>query len=140
MLIRSQTTTPFQIVCECSLYTQVIFKSMRVADDFFLTYSEHKWAKHPITLTMLRLLSSKAQGCKDYRRPSKPCHIGIHWIALAEHSDEYLCARVSIIFSDFCKIILAKLASSSIRVNRREVYLSRGICNRKYRPIIAIKR
>ena len=35
---------------------------------------------------MLRLLSSKAQGCKNFRKTSKPCHVGIHWIALAEYS------------------------------------------------------
>ena len=35
---------------------------------------------------MLRLLSSKAQGHKDFWKQSKPCHIGIHWRALAEYS------------------------------------------------------
>ena len=35
LFIRSQTTTPLQIFCELSLYSQVIFKSMRVADDTF---------------------------------------------------------------------------------------------------------
>ena len=33
MLIRSQTTTLLQIFYELLLYSQVIFKSMRVADD-----------------------------------------------------------------------------------------------------------
>ena len=35
-----------------------------------------------LTLPMLRLLSSKAQGCKDFQKPSKPCRVGIHRIAL----------------------------------------------------------
>ena len=35
MLIRSQTTTLLQIFYELSLYSQVIFKSMKVADDTF---------------------------------------------------------------------------------------------------------
>ena len=35
MLIKSQTTTLFQIVCELVLYPEVIFKSMRVAGDVF---------------------------------------------------------------------------------------------------------
>ena len=39
-----------------------------------------------LNLQMLRLLSSKAQGCKDFWKPSKPCFVGIHWIALAEYS------------------------------------------------------
>ena len=39
-----------------------------------------------LTIVMLRLLSSKAQGCKDFRKLSKPCHVGIHRLALAEYS------------------------------------------------------
>ena len=37
-------------------------------------------------LTLPRLLSSKAQGCKDFCKTSKPCHAGIHSKALAEYS------------------------------------------------------
>ena len=33
MLIRRQTTSILQILCEISLHSQVIFKSMKVADD-----------------------------------------------------------------------------------------------------------
>ena len=47
---------------------------------------------------MLRLLSFKAQRREDFSSQSKPCHIGIHWIALAEDLYEYLCAMVSVIF------------------------------------------
>ena len=36
-----------------------------------------------LTLPMLRLLSSKVQGQKDFRKPSKPSHVGIQGIALA---------------------------------------------------------
>ena len=39
-----------------------------------------------LTLPMLRLLLSKGKGCRDFLKPSKPCHVGIHWIALAENS------------------------------------------------------
>ena len=28
----------------------------------------------------------KAQECKDSCKPSKPCHVGIHWKALTERS------------------------------------------------------
>ena len=35
MLIRSRTTTLHQIFCELLLHSQVIFKSMKVADDTF---------------------------------------------------------------------------------------------------------
>ena len=37
-----------------------------------------------LTLPMLRLLSSKPQGCKGFRKPSKPCCVGINGIALTE--------------------------------------------------------
>ena len=39
-----------------------------------------------LTLPMFRLLSSKAQGHKDFWKPSKPCLVGIHMKALAEYS------------------------------------------------------
>ena len=38
-----------------------------------------------ITLLMLRLLSSKAQGRKYFRKPLETCHVGIYWKALGEY-------------------------------------------------------
>ena len=38
-----------------------------------------------LTLPMLRLLLSKAQERKDFQKTSKPCHVGVHWKALAEY-------------------------------------------------------
>ena len=38
-----------------------------------------------LTFPMLRLQSSKAKGRKHFWKPSKPCHVGIHWKALVEH-------------------------------------------------------
>ena len=38
-----------------------------------------------LTFPMLRLLSFKAQECNNFLTP-KPCHVGIHWIALVEYS------------------------------------------------------
>ena len=35
---------------------------------------------------LLLLLSSKAQGRKDFWNPSEPCHVGIHWKALPKYS------------------------------------------------------
>ena len=29
--------------------------------------------------------ASKAQGRKDLQKSSKPCHVGTHWIAVAEY-------------------------------------------------------
>ena len=45
MLIRSQTTT-LLIFCEILLCSQVIFKSMKVADDTFQRNSECQWVKY----------------------------------------------------------------------------------------------
>ena len=39
-----------------------------------------------LTLPMLKQLPSKAQGCKEFGKSSKPCHLEIHGIALAEFS------------------------------------------------------
>ena len=67
------------------------------------------------TLSMLRLLSFKSQKRKNLWKPSKPCHVGVHWKALAEYS------QMSTHLPGFAKFflnhfVLAKLATSSIRV------------------------
>ena len=54
---------------------QILFLSER--------FHQHCQIVDRLTLQMLRLLSSKAQWCKDFRKPSKPCHAGIYWIAPA---------------------------------------------------------
>ena len=43
--------------------------------------------KKCLILSMLRLLSSKGQGQKYFEKSSKPCHVGIYWITIAEYSD-----------------------------------------------------
>ena len=35
---------------------------------------------------LLRLLSSKGKGCKDFCKPSKSCHAGVDIIAISEYS------------------------------------------------------
>ena len=39
-----------------------------------------------LTFPMLRRLSSKAQGRNFFWKPSKPCNVGIRWIAFTEYS------------------------------------------------------
>ena len=59
-----------------------------------------------LTLPMRRPLSSKAQGRKEFWKPSEPCHVGIHWKALAEYSQmSTMCYRVSVILQGFCIIL-----------------------------------
>ena len=66
-----------------------------------------------LTFPMLRLHFSKAQ---DIGKASKPGHVGIHWIALAEYSQmsTHLCQGFSHFLHQF---VIAELANSSIRVN-----------------------
>ena len=75
---------------------------------------------------MLMLLSSKAQGCKDWL--SKTCHVGIHWKALAEYSQ--MSTHVpgfQSFFRFFASIGLAKLTTSSIRVNHMVFEMGLGM-------------
>ena len=70
-----------------------------------------------LALPMLRLLSSKAQRCKYFWKPSKPCHVGTHWIALAKCSQMSTHMPGFQSFSSFLhRFEMAKLATSSIRV------------------------
>ena len=66
---------------------------------------------------MLRLLSFKAQGCKDFwkKTTSKLCHVSIYWKALAEYSQTHLPGLQPGFLHDF---VLAKVATSSIRVKK----------------------
>ena len=71
-----------------------------------------------LTLPMLRLFLSKAQEHIDLLKPSKPCHVGIHWIALAENS--YMSTHLPGFWSFFKFLhhfVLTNFATSSIRVD-----------------------
>ena len=74
-----------------------------------------------LTLSMLRLLLSEAQRCKDIRKSLKPCHVGMHWKAFAEYSQ--MSTNLSgfpSLFSFFLDhFLLTKLATSTIRVTRK---------------------
>ena len=70
-----------------------------------------------LILPMLRLVSSKAQWRKDFWKPSKPCHFGIHGKAL----DEFYQMSTHVpgfqsFFSFLRHFVTAKLATSSIMV------------------------
>ena len=74
-----------------------------------------------LTLPTLQLLLLRAQGPKDLCKPSKPCLVGIHWIALTEYSQ--MSTHVpgfQSLFSLFLhRLVSVKLAISSIRVKSR---------------------
>ena len=74
-----------------------------------------------LTLPMLRLLSSKAQGCKDFWKSPKPCHVGIHWKACIEYSQMSTHLPGFQSFSHFIGFshyfVLAKFATISLRDN-----------------------
>ena len=63
-----------------------------------------------LTLSMLRLLSSKAQERRQFFKPLKPCHVGIHWKALAESF---------LMSTNFPGFLSFSSADSSTRVNKK---------------------
>ena len=72
-----------------------------------------------LTLPMLRLRSSIGQESTDVWKPSKPCHIGIHWVALTECSQmsTHVPGFQSFFFRFLHHVVLATLATRNIRVN-----------------------
>ena len=79
-----------------------------------------------LTLPMLRLLLSKAQRWKNLWKQSKPCHVGIHWIALDEYSQMSTHMPGFRSFFRFLHhFVLAKWATSSIRVKACSAHLAR---------------
>ena len=78
-----------------------------------------------LILPMLRLLLLKAKGRKDSLKPPKPCHVGIHWIALPEYSQMSTYLPGFSYFPAFLhNFVLAKLATSSIRINLSIIFNS----------------
>ena len=69
---------------------------------------------------MLRLLSSKEQGCKDFWKSSKPFHVGIHWIFIPRVLFRWvpMCQGFNYFQGCLHQFLLAKLATSSTRVKR----------------------
>ena len=60
---------------------------------------------------------TKEQEGKVFLKPSKPCRLGIHWIALVEYSHMSTpYARVSVIFKVLASFRIGKLTTTSIRV------------------------
>ena len=143
LLIRTLQTTLLQIFCKMILNSQVIVKNSIDPDDnqheFIISLLQSikhtyihcvKIMKHDstaaiyLTLPMLWLLSSKLQGCKDFWKSSKPCHVGIHWIALNEYPRMRTHVPGFQSFSEFFHHLgLAKLATSSIRVKLKLTHL-----------------
>ena len=71
---------------------------------------------HIFTLPMLRLLSSKAQGRKEFWKPSKPSHIGIHWKEIPEFSQMSTHVPGIQVLGYLHHFVSGKLATSSIKV------------------------
>ena len=110
----------------CSKQTAATLYSTWINDRVSNTFINISWSwpflkltsfwLYPLTLPMLRLLSSKAQWRNDFWKPSKPCHVGIRWDALAEYF-QMSTHMLGFQFSGFLHhFVLAKLATTSIRV------------------------
>ena len=71
---------------------------------------------------MLRLLSSKGKGCKDFCKPSKSCHAGVHIIASSEYSQMNIHVPGLKFTGLLHYFVLAKLANTS-RLTRVNILL-----------------
>ena len=69
-----------------------------------------------LTLPMLRLLSSKPQGCKDFWKPSKSCHVSNHWKALPE------CFIMSTHVNWVSKVDISKILGSPVFSREATIY------------------
>ena len=85
-----------------------------------------------LTLTILRLTFVKSTRLQRFLKSSKPCHVGIHWIAFAEHSQMSThLPRFPSFFRFLHHFVMTKLATSSIRVKAPQTwahYLLRQTC------------
>ena len=68
--------------CECIIWMHKIrMLKMRLEKIYIINVNNQN-----LTLPMLRLLLSTAKGCKDFWKPSRPCHVGIHKLAFNDYS------------------------------------------------------
>ena len=142
MFIRILPTTLLQIFCENLLYFQVIFKSMKIADDTFLGNSECKWVnlrsrctvsyrqgnqKHIFhhlfhslwTFLMRRLLLSEAEWWKIFEKHINPVMlVFIRELPLSTLRLVPICLGFSHFSGFLHHFVLAKFSTSSIRVQR----------------------
>ena len=76
-----------------------------------------------LTLPVLRHFLTKDKGYTDFWKTSKPCHVGIHWKALAEYSRMNNHApRFQSFFRFSYHFVSVKLATSSIKDKMAEHY------------------
>ena len=62
-----------------------------------------------------------------YKKTPKPCHVGMHWIALVGYSQ--MSTNLSGFLSGFRLFaLMAKLATTSIRVNCHLIFLHARLC------------
>ena len=72
-----------------------------------------------LTLSNAEATFVQSSEMERFLKPSQPCHVGIHWIALAEYSQmsTNVVPELKSFFRCLHTFILAKLATSSKRVN-----------------------
>ena len=87
---------------------------------FEVTFQTKLFGHSGVPSFLLAQKEINPSNAEAFRKPSKPCHVGIHWKTHRDLSNEYPCARVSIIFQGFLyHFVLAKLATTSIRVKKK---------------------
>ena len=100
------------------------FRASMIIDDLLIKFVEHPKDFYREVQPLMGwpfqcwgYIRPKHKKCKDFWKPSKPCHVGIHWIAFTE------CSQMSTHVPGFHSFsgclhhfVLSKLATSSIRV------------------------
>ena len=88
MILQNLESTIHHIVISVHFHIQSFQKKLipctYISHCWSQSWSEgHSFSEFPITLLMLKLISSKSQGSKDIWKPSKPCYVGTHLKAVA---------------------------------------------------------
>ena len=96
--------TNFDEIFQSKAYLRNYLKG-KCWSEYYQQLSFKYFLKSVLTLLRLRLLLFKAKGPKDFWKSSKPCHVGIHWIALAECSQLSTHVPGFQFFPGFCIIL-----------------------------------
>ena len=105
--------------------------------------AQHTWETMGINYEVVLHNPSNAEATfnrtirtQNFRKTSKPCHVGTHWKALAEYS--HMSTHLWGFQSFFCfflyNFVLAKLATCSIRVNKQGDLVEGSWCKSQIPP------
>ena len=105
----------------CKVYFPLRWQHIFIDYQILLTIDIYQTLFNP---SKAEATSVQEQGCKDDWKTSKhPCHVVIHWKALAEYSQMSIHVPGFSHFSGFLHhLVLAKISPSSLRVNTGTIF------------------